>query len=236
MRRVWFLASALRFASASNLRHQYYVLRHGQSLANVQGIISSEPSIACVQHGLSDVGWEQAHSAASDVCKEAVDCGFDGVAIISSDFRRAWQTAQAVRAGVLAHGLACWPQEDVCAEVLLRERSFGSLSGGSDARYNDVWVHDALSAEHTEYDTEPIFSVLERAWSVVEHLESGAILPPGRWMVVLVAHGDVLQILQTGFARVDPRTHRSLPHLETASLRRLTLATDRMPWHSGSET
>ena len=42
-------------------------------------------------------------------------------------------------------------------------------------------------------------------------------------MVVLVAHGDVLQILQTRFACVDPRTHRSLPHLETAPLRSLSL-------------
>ena len=44
---------------------------------------------------------------------------------------------------------------------------------------------------------------------------------PGPWMVVLVAHGDVLQILQTSFARVDVRQHRSLEHLQTATLREL---------------
>jgi hypothetical protein len=37
--------------------------------------------------------------------------------------------------------------------------------------------------------------------------------------VILVAHGDVLQILQTAFEGVDPREHRSLPHLPNAELR-----------------
>lgn len=39
------------------------------------------------------------------------------------------------------------------------------------------------------------------------------------WGVILVAHGDVLQILQTAFEGVDPREHRSLPHLPNAELR-----------------
>jgi hypothetical protein len=39
--------------------------------------------------------------------------------------------------------------------------------------------------------------------------------------VVLVAHGDVLQILQTAFARVDVTRHRSIEHLPTATLRAL---------------
>ena len=43
-----------------------------------------------------------------------------------------------------------------------------------------------------------------------------------RWGVVLVAHGDVLQILQTAFdPAVEPSQHRSLPHLPNAELRPL---------------
>lgn len=208
---------------ATSLHHQYYALRHGQSLANVEGIISSDPSIACRSHGLSDTGLEQAKQAARDVCAAALASGVDGVAIVSSDFRRAMETAMAVRAGVVAEGLKCWPIDEVLAETMLRERSFGELSGGSDQRYNDVWAHDAQSATHTEFGSESLDSVQNRAWGVVERMEACAELRPGRWMVVLVAHGDVLQILQTAFARVDVRTHRSLDHLETATLRRLTL-------------
>mmetsp|Transcript_11267 Transcript_11267/g.16793 ORF Transcript_11267/g.16793 Transcript_11267/m.16793 type:complete len:82 (+) Transcript_11267:477-722(+) len=43
------------------------------------------------------------------------------------------------------------------------------------------------------------------------------------WLCVLVAHGDVLQIVQTGFKKMDGTTHRSLDHLETATLRHLSL-------------
>lgn len=54
---------ALLFALAASsdtttLRHRYYALRHGQSLANVAHIISSDPAIATVEHGLSETGWE----------------------------------------------------------------------------------------------------------------------------------------------------------------------------------
>jgi hypothetical protein len=43
-----------------------------------------------------------------------------------------------------------------------------------------------------------------------------------KWKVILVAHGDVLQILQTGFLlHEDASKHRSLDHLETATIRKL---------------
>ena len=70
---------------------------------------------------------------------------------------------------------------------------------------------------------ESVESVRQRAKGVVERVES-ALTGGGRWLVVLVAHGDVLQILQTAFAAVDVTTHRSLPHLETATLRKLHVA------------
>ena len=209
---------------ASDLQHRYYILRHGQSLANVEGVISSDPRIACLSHGLSDTGWQQAEAAAAEVVREAEASGAAGVVVVSSDLRRAWQTASSVRAGVLAAGIRVWPAVGLLDSRELRERSFGELSGQSDARYADVWVEDAQSADHEQYGVESVNSVRERARRVVDRIESNTSLPPGRWMVVLVAHGDVLQILQTGFAGVDPREHRSLPHLETATLRALRVA------------
>jgi len=43
------------------------------------------------------------------------------------------------------------------------------------------------------------------------------------YKVVLVAHGDVLQILQTAFLKKSGSVHRSLDHLETASVREMDL-------------
>ena len=47
------------------------------------------------------------------------------------------------------------------------------------------------------------------------------------WWIVCVAHGDVLQILQTAFKKMDPSNHRSMENLEkkrkNATLRPLEL-------------
>jgi len=39
--------------------------------------------------------------------------------------------------------------------------------------------------------------------------------------IILVSHGDTLQILQTYFQGIDPHRHRTLPHLETCTFRLL---------------
>ena len=41
--------------------------------------------------------------------------------------------------------------------------------------------------------------------------------------LLLVSHGDALQILQTAFSRQDASRHRLQQHLETAEIRRLRL-------------
>ena len=62
--------------------------------------------------------------------------------------------------------------------------------------------------------------MLSRAAGAVRRVEESA--REGH-VVLLVSHGDCLQILQTAFAGVDVSAHRSLPHLETCELRRLEL-------------
>ena len=224
MRFVAALALLPSLVVSSPLRHDYYVLRHGQSLANVAGVISSDPRKAVIEHGLSETGKAQADAAASQIASEASQ--YQGVVIVASDLRRAWQTASIVRAHLVAAGVNVWPANGVLEHRMLRERSFGKLSGQSDDKYNDVWEFDKESATHHEFGCESVESVVERARHVVDELEHCEALQAQssngkRWMVVLVAHGDVLQIAQTAFADVDPRTHRSLEHLETATLRKL---------------
>ena len=44
------------------------------------------------------------------------------------------------------------------------------------------------------------------------------------YWIICVAHGDVLQILQTAFNKnMNPSQHRSIQHLETATLRPLNI-------------
>ena len=75
-------------------RHSYHALRHGQSLANVQGIISSNPDVATREHGLSELGLQQAAAAAADVAEAVNAENCRGVAIYTSDFKRAAETAE----------------------------------------------------------------------------------------------------------------------------------------------
>jgi broad specificity phosphatase PhoE len=62
--------------------------------------------------------------------------------------------------------------------------------------------------------------VLDRVTALVADLERRY---SGR-DILLVSHGDTLQILQAGFLRLDPSLHRRLPPLGTAEIRELHLA------------
>ena len=104
-------------------------------------------------------------------------------------------------------------------EKQLRERNFGELNGGSDKRYPDVWAFDSESARHTEFGVESVFEVARRTRGLVEELEGRM---EGR-TIILVAHGDVLQIMQAGLIMggEGSREHRKLQHINTADYRLL---------------
>ena len=192
------------------LRNEYYALRHGWSKANEAGIIVSRiDSGARLEYGLHATGREQA-SAAGDAFKAIVQTR--PVTILSSDFSRTFETAKLVAAAVDA---------DVEAEPALRERDFGDFELGPNTAYEAVWEQDAIDATHTAWGVEAAAVVLSRAAGAVRRVEESA--REGH-AVLLVSHGDCLQILQTAFAGVDVSAHRSLPHLETCELRRLELS------------
>ncbi len=69
---------------------------------------------------------------------------------------------------------------------------------------------------------EPTAAVLDRATGLVADLERRYV---GR-DILLVSHGDTLQILQAGFLRMDPAAHRRLPPLGIAEIRALRLGED----------
>jgi probable phosphoglycerate mutase len=201
------------------LSMQYFVLRHGQSLANVEGIISSDPSISTVQHGLSEAGQAQARKAGQDVCQQLAG---KRVGIWSSDFLRARETAQHVADAILtsSHGVSLY-QDQVLLETRLRERYFGTLNGGPDSEYPSVWKYDALDSAHEEFGVESVDNVMTRATQLVTELNK---YDQEIDACILVAHGDVCQIIQTAFQKWDGRYHRQLPHLDTAVLRPLHLS------------
>jgi probable phosphoglycerate mutase len=186
----------------SRLANRYSVMRHGQSRANAAGVIvSSIEADRAGDWGLTEAGREQARGSAAG-------CGLPaGTVIVCSDFARARQTADIVR--------GCLGAAEATVAAELRERFFGAFDGTSTANYKLAWEADEAGAAGP--GVEAPAAVLGRAVALVAALEARYA---GR-DVLLVSHGDTLQILQAGFAGLDPRRHRRLPHLETAEVRRL---------------
>jgi probable phosphoglycerate mutase len=207
------------------LSNSFFALRHGQSLANIAKIISSDPTISTIEHGLSDLGKRQAQSAgeafANEFASKEDDC--EGVAVFSSDFTRARETAEIFAEELKKKKIPLY-NDKVQLETRLRERYFGKLNGGPDTRYQEVWDVDVKDANHNDFGVESANSVLERTSKLICELDDVLNHSGKKYKCVVVAHGDVLQILQTGFLKhIDASKHRSLEHLETATIRELNL-------------
>lgn len=182
-------------------------MRHGQSKANEQNIIVSHPENRLhIDYALSDLGKRQAREAAenSKLTKDTE--------IYASDFSRAVETAEIVQEIIGAPAIH--------STEALRERHFGDFEKMHSENYHKVWDVDAVDANHTENNVESVNSVLSRVTKFILDIEekySGKD-------ILLVSHGDTLQILQAGFLKVDPKTHHSLSYLKTAEIRELMLA------------
>lgn len=223
-------------------------MRHGQSEANVAQIIASSPVIATQKYGLSDVGKEQAALAGQDVVQAfhkaaaASPQRTSSILLLTSDLLRAKETAEIVQQYVQQAGIPLYYEHDndsidddpspsliitnkhdiengLAIETRLRERWFGEWDGTSDKNYPETWKHDVLDPDHTIRGVESVHQVVDRTTECIVEWDNRV----QNCFVICVAHGDVLQIMQTAFAKMDAAKHRSLDHLETATLRQIKL-------------
>lgn len=179
-------------------------MRHGESEANERGIIISSPLVGISRYGLTSIGRDEVLKSARRFNQQAhLDC------IFSSDFYRALETARLVAA-------ECGVSEIHTSE-LLRERFFGSLEGGDDSAYQTVWEHDEQDPDHHEYGVESCREVGKRTIECISFCE----LKYASSSILLVAHGDVLQILYCAAHSIPVRLHRTIPPFEKAEIRPL---------------
>ena len=199
-------SSANHLSGISRLANTFSIMRHGQSKANVAGVIVSRiETDRQGDYGLSELGRIQALEAARA-------CGLPTDTVIcSSGFARARQTAEIVRAHLGG--------PEVTLAEALRERSFGEWEGSASGNYARVWAADETDPGWAEDGVEPAAAVLDRTTAFIVDLERRY---SGRH-ILLVSHGDTLQILQTAFVRLSPDRHRRLPALRTAEIRQLRL-------------
>jgi probable phosphoglycerate mutase len=182
--------------------NRYYLMRHGESLANQRGIIVSHPENALHHYGLTTLGAEQ-------VTKRAVTTRLDhNTIIISSDYARARETAE-----IMGDVLDCVTKVEL--EPLLRERDFGEFELQDQQHYLTVWNNDLQHPETSYRGVETVGMVISRVIKLratLEHRFSGR-------KILLVGHGDVLQIALAQCHAINPRFHRSLAHMSNADIR-----------------
>lgn len=203
------LAVMFFFVSMIDMSNLYYILRHGQSIPNVAGIILSHPEEGKKSdYTLTFQGEEQVRQSVLQR-KEGGDLDHETV-IISSPFSRCMRTAEIVREIL---GI----DNDIVVDDRLRERWFGDWEKTSNSNYEKVWADDSENPDHTIANVESAREVQKRILNLMHDLDNRY----NNKTILLVSHGDALQILLTGLQKQSPAVHRNLPHIETAEIRKI---------------
>jgi probable phosphoglycerate mutase len=185
------------------MNNRYFLMRHGESEANVANRIVGDPGVGCLAFGLTPRGKQQALDSAlrSGLSSETM--------IFCSDFLRARQTAE-----IVGQALGC---SSPVLEPRLRERFFGTLEGTSADNYARVWSQDDVDPDGSPWGAEPASLVAQRSgqlWLELESLHSGKC-------ILLVSHGDTLRFLQLWAAGRPLTEHQRVRHFSQAEIRAL---------------
>ncbi len=188
---------------AVNLQNDFIVMRHGHSLGNELGLIVSRPENALAQYGLTADGEQQVSAAISKANLN------QRTLIVSSDFARALDTAKLAQRQLNV--------AELCVDARFRERDFGNWELQDHSAYHSIWEDDLSNPDQPRNGVEAVSSVLSRALAGLSDLDQNHV---GR-QILIVSHGDVLQILLAFFAGIPIHHHRSLASLGNAELRSL---------------
>lgn len=189
----------------NKLKNRYFVLRHGKSEANEKKIILSHPDDGIKGYGLVEEGKEQVRISLQKVLSDKLLNA--STILYTSDFKRARETAE------IAQYMLGSTQLHMTSK--LRERYFGNWDKTHSGNYKKVWEEDKKNPLHKNNSVESTAEVLDRTTALVIELEEKY----SEKNILLVSHGDPLQILQTAFENIA--FHRQLPGLITAEVREL---------------
>lgn len=185
------------------LHNKYYLLRHGNSLANKKNIIVSNPVIGIKEYGLSTEG-------RNSISKNCKNIPYKKYIILSSPFKRTKETAI-----IISEELKI---PDIEYNDNLRERFFGDFDMKDSKNYERIWEEDLTNTNHKKWNNESVHEVAIRLMSLIEDLE----ITYNDRDIILVSHGDSLQILECLLKKIDPKLHRSLKPLKQGEFRDLS--------------
>jgi probable phosphoglycerate mutase len=180
-----------------------HLVRHGETAWNAERRIQGQ--LAHVE--LNERGWEQARELADALA----DCGAS--AIISSDLKRAWDTAN-----VIAERLRL----PVTSDTALREKNFGIVQGKLYTEAAEImgewWKRHDERVEGGETNRE----MFARVAAFLDHLRES---PPAE-EVIVVSHGGVMNVA-LAHLRGETVDTMAFERLENCALRTLALGDPR---------
>jgi probable phosphoglycerate mutase len=190
-------------------KNHYFLLRHGESMPNIRGVILSHLEEGKKdEHTLTKNGDEQVRHSVQEA--RAQGLLKEGTVIFSSPFSRCRRMAEIAKEVL---GVST----EIIFDDRLRERWFGDWEGESNIHYQDAWDKDVLDPDHKDANVESTTEVVARVAGLIHDLEERYA---GK-NILLVSHGDALQILQTFFENKPSAAHRELRHLKVAEVRRV---------------
>jgi len=179
--------------TTSFVRNRYWILRHGKSIPNERGlIVSSMENGTRAEFQLAAEGVKQAELAGELFLKALKESNtpLENVCICYSPFSRTTHTAKVVASmlNLPFEGPQCKVMED------LRERFFGpSFELMSHDKYAEIWAldeKDSFMRPEGGESVDDVASRLAKALAIMESEFQGCA-------ILIVSHGDPLQILQT---------------------------------------
>jgi len=199
----------MKLSNPLKLQNNYFGLRHGQSTANVAGIISSTMLVGTTNHGLTELGRLQSRESAPHLLKLIGEDQLQYNTIFySSLFKRAKETTEestnALHDLLVGKG-SIFPRFSYLVSPLLRERNFGEYDGGELGLYNNVWTKDVISADNNANGVESVNTVINRLNIFLEDMEK----KHKNANIVCVSHADTLQIMQVYMCGADVRQFSS---------------------------
>lgn len=182
----------------------FCLLRHGQSEANVRGLIASSPAAAGDAFGLTDVGRAQVRT--SLIAAREAGILPQVCHVVSSPLLRARESA-AIAAEVLGTMVRIDPR--------LAERGFGELELTSDEHYERVWSEDRLDPAHEKWGVESTTAIIGRVTGLLRELHDADTT--GTFL--LCTHGDVASVLLCAAGGVALSQHRDVGAMANGEVR-----------------
>jgi probable phosphoglycerate mutase len=190
--------------ATSGTASRFHLLRHGQSLANVQRLIASSLGAAGSAYGLTATGREQVHLSVS--AARATGLLPERTHVVSSPLLRARESA-----GIVADVLGT----SVRVDARLIERSFGELELTADENYEQVWSADRTDPTHERWGVESAATILGRLAALLGDLDA----IDGTGSFVLCTHGDVASVLLCAANGLALSHHREVGAMGNGELR-----------------